>query len=60
MINVLRGKPKSHLIGAWMMKIQQKMKAKVDMEEKLFGKISSPKRKAEEGPSGSRPAKKSA
>lgn len=38
MINALRGKPKSHLTGAWMMKIQQKMKAKVEMEERLFAR----------------------
>ena len=58
MITVLKGKPKSHLTGTWMLKIQQKMKAKVEMEERLFGKISSPKRKATDAPSGSRPTKK--
>ena len=58
MIHALKGKPKSHLIGAWMSRIQQKMKAKVEMEGRLFGKIGSPKRKATDAPSGSRPAKK--
>jgi hypothetical protein len=60
MIQILRGKPKSALIGAWLSRIQQKMQAKVEVEERLFGKKdpSSQKRKPTEAPSGSRPAKK--
>nr|XP_043612912.1 GPI-anchored protein LLG3-like [Erigeron canadensis] len=47
MIPILEVKPKSHLIGAFMSRMQQKMQPKVEMETRLFGKKDSPlKRKA--------------
>ena len=60
MIQALKSKPKSALTGAWLSRIQNKMQAKVEIEGRLFGKKdpSPQKRKATEGPSGSRPAKK--